>query len=475
MIFRQLTFPATGCASYLIGCPASGEAAVIDPLAALGADEYLLEAADQGLAIRYVVETHSHADHLSAGRELAAMAGATYCLGRRAPAAGFPFRKLEDGEVLRVGRIDLTVLETPGHTPDSITLAVTDHARSDDPWFLLTGDALFVGDVGRPDLLVGDAALDVHDESARARELFRSLHEKILTFPDHVEVYPGHFGGSACGGVNMSGKASSTIAFERRFNLALAHPDADAFAAFVRSTLRPLPDDYTTIKRRNLGLLPDGARPANDAGTALAPADVRAALAAGAVPVDLRSAAVAAASHIPGAVMLSFSREALVRRARALLPQDRPLVLVADPAALGAAAGAMLRNAGFAVAGYLGDGMDAWHRADLPVASLPTVTVEELHTRLAAGEDARLRVLDVREPHEHAGGHIPGALNRPHAAVGRWAADLDRDHHWYVACNTQNRSGAAASVMRRLGFPNVTLVLGGWAAWSAAGLPVEAS
>ncbi len=469
MIFRQLMFPATGCASYLIGCPASGEAAVVDPLASLGADQYLLEAADQGLAIRHVIETHSHADHLSAGRELAAMAGAPYCLSRHATAAGFPFHALGDGDVLRVGRIDLTVLETPGHTPDSISLAVTDRARGEDPWFVLTGDALFVGDVGRPDLLVGDAALDVHDESERARELFRSIHEKILKFPGHVEIYPAHFGGSACGGVNMSGKASSTIAFERRFNLALAHPDAETFAAFVRQTLRPLPDDYATIKRRNLGLLPGGPQSADKAAAALTSADLQAAIEAGAVPVDLRPAAVAAPCHLPGAIMLSFSREALVRRARALVPPDRPLVLVAEPAALGAAAGAMLRSAGFEVAGHLRDGMDAWRAAGLPVASLPTVTVEELYARMDAG----LRLLDVREPHEHAGGHMPGALNRPHAAVRRWADDLDRDAHWYVACNTQNRSGAAASVMRRMGFPHVTLVLGGWVAWSAAGLPTE--
>jgi len=146
------------------------------------------------------------------------------------------------------------VLATPGHTPEHCAFLMFDHARSDEPWAVLTGDSLFVGDVGRPDLLIGDVALDVNGEAARAELQYRSIRERLFTLPDHVEVYPNHYGGSTCGGVNMSGKASSTIYFEKRYNLALAQPDAAGFAAFVKDTAKPLPDDYARIKARNLGL-----------------------------------------------------------------------------------------------------------------------------------------------------------------------------------------------------------------------------
>jgi hydroxyacylglutathione hydrolase len=184
--------------------------------------------------------------------------GATYWLGEAArPLVTYDFTGMHDGDELRVGKVSIRVIATPGHTPDSVCLLVTDQARSAEPWFLLTGDTLFVGDVGRPDLLVGDRRLDVYDAKERAGLLFQSLKERLLTLPDHVEIYPGHFGGSACGGVNMSGKAASTIAFERRFNLALQHDDAESFGQFVVAGLKPLPKNYAQIKRQNLGLKED--------------------------------------------------------------------------------------------------------------------------------------------------------------------------------------------------------------------------
>lgn len=255
MIFRQMTYGPDGCASYLLGCVKSREAVVVDPLASLGAVEYIVEAADRGLTITHVVDTHTHADHISCGRELAATVGAPYYLSEQARSlVTYDFVPLKDGDTVRVGKVELNVIFTPGHTPDSICLLVTDRSRTDEPWFLLTGDTLFVGDVGRPDLLVGDRTLDVYETGERATLLYESLTRRILTLPDHVEIYPGHFGGSACGGANMSGKAGSTIAFERLFNLALQHKDAAAFAAFVIASLKPLPRNYQQIKLTNLGL-----------------------------------------------------------------------------------------------------------------------------------------------------------------------------------------------------------------------------
>lgn len=255
MIFKQFRYEPLSQASYLIGCPRAKEAFVVDPIADLGTDFYVLEAADLGLAIVRVLETHVHADFVSCARQLADMHGCPHHLGEGARGlVRYEFAPLGDGQVLTVGQVRVQVIATPGHTPEHVAYLVTDGARGDDPWCVLTGDSLFVGDVGRPDLLVGDAELDVMDESRRAEAQWRSIHERLLSLPDHVETYPTHYGGSTCGGVNMSGKAASTIWFERRHNLALAQAGPAAFAAFVRETVRPFPADYARIKSINLGL-----------------------------------------------------------------------------------------------------------------------------------------------------------------------------------------------------------------------------
>ena len=254
MMFKQFRHERLGQASYLVGCTRAKQALVVDPIEDLGVDFYVLEAADLTLEIVGVLETHVHADFVSCARELAAMTGAKHYLHESAPVT-YPFTPLRDGDTIDIGQVRVKALHTPGHTPEHTCFLVTDRARSDEPWFVLTGDSLFVGDVGRPDLLVGDQALDVMDQAARARAQFRSIREKLFTLPDTVEVYPNHYGVSACGGVNMSGKVSSTIAFERKYNLAMHQPDEEAFAAFVAETAKPLPDDYQRIKSVNLGLL----------------------------------------------------------------------------------------------------------------------------------------------------------------------------------------------------------------------------
>jgi hydroxyacylglutathione hydrolase len=230
----------------------------VDPIADLGADFYVIEAADLTLNIVGVLETHVHADFVSCARELAELTGAKHYLHESAPVR-YPFEPLTDGAVLEVGQVKVEAIHTPGHTPEHTCFLVTDRARSDEPWFVLTGDSLFVGDVGRPDLLIGDQALDMMDQAERAKRQYRSIQDRLFTLPDTVEVYPNHYGVSACGGVNMSGKVSSTIAFERKHNLAMRQPDEAAFAAFVAETAKPLPDDYRRIKAQNLGLAPDEA------------------------------------------------------------------------------------------------------------------------------------------------------------------------------------------------------------------------
>jgi glyoxylase-like metal-dependent hydrolase (beta-lactamase superfamily II) len=243
MIFKPFYYFDTGCAAYVFGCGTVGKGAVVDPQER-DIDAYVSFAKSKDLSITHVIDTHVHADHRSGGRALAERTGAVYALYASAPVR-FPFNRLEDGQTIELGNTILRVLHTPGHTPESISLVVSDLRRGPDPWFVLTGDTLFVGAVGRPDL-PGRAR-------ENAAELYDSLHEKLLTLPDALEVYPGHFSGSVCG-AGMSGKPSSTIAFEKRWNPMLSL-DREAF-------VRPLvdvpakPADMTAILARNRGEAP---------------------------------------------------------------------------------------------------------------------------------------------------------------------------------------------------------------------------
>lgn len=249
MIFQPILDPALGCASYLIGDETVGAAAVVDPLDSVGSDAYIVQAAEAGLTIEHVIESHVHADHASAAPALAGSLGLSVSV-HNAANPDYPHRGLADGESIAVGGITLTIWYTPGHTPDSISLVVADLTRSPDPWFVLTGDALFVGDVGRPDL--GEEASDAAVHGA-ALALYHSLHDRLLTLGDAVEVYPAHYGASACGGLFMSRKPWSTIGFERRTNQALLQPDPEHFARHVLSLLKPPPPEARALRQRNLG------------------------------------------------------------------------------------------------------------------------------------------------------------------------------------------------------------------------------
>lgn len=239
MIFRPLLSDDRGCASYLLGSRSAGLCAVVDPH--LAVREYVLEAADRGLKITHVIETHLHADHRSTADELAERCGAR--LGRHEGSeVRRPFTPLRDGDLLELGEVCVRVWHTPGHTPDSLCLLIEDRDRAEAPWFLLSGDTLLVGDVGRPDL-GGEGAASL---------LYDSL-QRLLGLDDVVEVYPAHYGGSACGGGALSGKFSSTIGFERRYNPALRCPSREAFVRYVTAGLRPMPEAFEALRRENLG------------------------------------------------------------------------------------------------------------------------------------------------------------------------------------------------------------------------------
>jgi hydroxyacylglutathione hydrolase len=242
MIFKPFYYFETGCAAYVLGCAGKGVAAVVDPQDR-DVDSYIEFASAKGMRISHVIDTHVHADHVSGGRSLAERTGSAYALHESASVA-FPFLPLRDGQEIRIGNVTAKVLHTPGHTPESICLLVTDTTRATEPWFLLTGDTLFVGSVGRPDLS------ERVEESAR--DLYRSLQSQILPLPDNLEVYPGHFSGSVCG-KGMSGKPMSSLGFEKRFNPLLAERSEVEFVSAIAQTVLPDPPQKAETIGRNQG------------------------------------------------------------------------------------------------------------------------------------------------------------------------------------------------------------------------------
>ncbi len=246
MIFRQILHPQTGCASYVFGCTGKGKLAVVDPHIN-HIEDYLEVSRQANSPVVAIFETHIQADHRSGAQVLAQRTGATIYLHETA-AVQFPFQPLREGDVIELGNDYARVLHTPGHSPDSVSLVVGDRVRTQAPWLVFTGDTLFVGDVGRPDLH-GDKNTEPF-----ARQLYDSIFGKLLQLDDSVEVYPSHFAGSACG-KSMSGKPSSTIGFERRFNLALQHSTQDAFVAYVQKDKVPAPSEFAQIRQANIAIL----------------------------------------------------------------------------------------------------------------------------------------------------------------------------------------------------------------------------
>ena len=444
MYFKQFYLGCLAHASYLIGD--GGEAAVVDPQRDV--DQYIEEAERQGLRIRYVIETHLHADFVSGHRELAARTGAQIVIGAEANAT-FPHLGVREGHSLKLGSVELRPLETPGHTPESICWLIGENGR---PAKVLTGDTLFIGDVGRPDLAGGRG----YTPQKMASMMYQSLHKKLLTLPDAVEVWPAHGAGSACGR-NISSEASSTIGAQRRTNYALQPMPLDEFVKLMTTDMPAAPQYFSRdaeINRR-------GARSLADVtASPLSAAAVREQINRGAIILDVRDPAAFGAEHVSGSVNVGLGGQ-FASWCGTLLPAEAQIVVSADSAPRANEAVMRLARVGIESAvGYItsSEGLDR--------SSLPQIQVTDVCKH-------RFPVLDVRRTPEYANGHVPGAQHVPLDELPQRISEVNRSGPLAVICGSGYRSSIAASLLMRAGFTNVMNIAGGTTNWIRAGYPLE--
>jgi hydroxyacylglutathione hydrolase len=458
MIFRQITHDDLGCASYLVGDEDAGVAAVVDPRFEI--DEYLNLARYLGVQIEHVLETHNHADHVSGHGRLAEATGATIHIHEDAK-PDYDHEPFGDGWELELGAVKVRAMHTPGHRPEHTAFALVDHSRGDEPWAVLTGDSLFVGDIARPDLAV--------DKEDGAHLIYRSLHERLLTLPHDTEVWPGHLGGSLCGGPAMDMKVSSTIGFESRHNDLLKIDKEDEFVDQAIGSLGPQPPNFQNIVALNRGpLVTTGAEL-----HPLTPRQIEGKRADGALLVDVRTDLQFDEAHIPDSVSNSAQRAGFGTKLAWIADRDQEIVLIGrddeeaqNAARLAVAVG--IRKLG----GYLHGGMTVWRAERRPVERVERLPLGELRQR--RDEDPDLQILDVREQSEWDEGHIPGSTHVPYHDIHSMPEGLDPAKPIAAICASGQRSAVAASLIQRYGGQRVIHVVdGGVGTWARAGHPVE--
>jgi glyoxylase-like metal-dependent hydrolase (beta-lactamase superfamily II)/rhodanese-related sulfurtransferase len=463
MYSQQFFIDGLGCASYIVGCEAKGVAAIIDPDREV--QKYLDAATARGLTITHIIETHLHADHVSGNSDLAARTGAAIYV-HEASGAEFPHQPVKDGDVLELGNLRLKVIHTPGHTPESITLLLTDTTRSDQPWIALTGDTLFVGDMGRPDLVGAEAA------SGLASDMYHTINEKILPLSDSLLIYPGHGAGSLCG-KSIGSMRSTTLGYERISNPALAPRNKEEFVEYAVSGLPEQPGNHTRIKAMNrkgvkpLGVVQPAPLSINDA----LPYFQR-----GAGLLDTRPKADYVQAHVPGSVHIEADDQ-LSNRIGFVFPPDVPMILLLNDASDYERVVYSLARVGYEnVVGFIAEGLDVWERMGLPLTAGDVKDIEpkELHDLIqnCTNGDCPV-VVDVREPWEFRQGHVPGAILMPLGQVASRVAELDPERPVAVICASGNRSQSAAALFGQKGFKTVYNVLGGTGGWMRSRLPIS--
>jgi len=459
MYFEQFYLGCLAHASYLLA--SEGEAVVVDPQRDV--ELYLKAAADHGVTVRHIFETHLHADFVSGHKELAARTGATIYMGAQAGAT-FPHVPVRDGFELKFGQGSIRVLGTPGHTLESICLVVTDEVVTDgeksaQPWAVLTGDTLFIGDVGRPDLS------STHSPAELAGLLYDSLHNKLLTLADSVLVYPAHGAGSLCG-KNMRAERSSTIATERLTNYALQIKSREEFIAQLTSNLPSRPEYFlkdAEINRAGASALAD-----LPSLRAIAPAELKTMLSAGEIALDVSSNEEFASSHVPGSVNIALGGQFASWAGTVLGLSAHPVLIAASQEQLEEARLRLTRVGIEVLSGFLDGGVAAWQQAGFPVAAIQQITAGHLAARLKAHD---VRVLDVRRESEWEGAHVEGATWWPLDNFRISPPELDHDAPIAVHCKSGYRSMIASSLLQRGGFRHVINVIGGLDAWQQSNLP----
>jgi hydroxyacylglutathione hydrolase len=456
MYFEQFYLGCLAHASYMLG--SEGEAAVVDPQRDV--EIYLKAADEQGLKIRRIFETHLHADFVSGHLELAERTGAKIYIGAEAGAT-FPHVPLREGSEVRFGKVRISALETPGHTPEGISLVVIDEERSPNPWAVLTGDTLFIGDVGRPDLS------KAHTPQQLAGSLYDSLQDKLMKLGDQVLVYPAHGAGSLCGR-NMRAERSSTIGTERLTNYALQIKTREEFIRQLTEKLPSRPDYFLEDALINRAGAPALAE-MRDLPSIAAPG-LSELLQQGVFVLDVRPNADFAVAHVPGSINIALSGQFATWAGTIMGLGARP-VLVADTPEQYAEARLRLARVGIEdPRGFLQGGVAAWKRAKLPLARIRQITVQELSDRQHGDH---LQVLDVRREGEWQAGHIEGAEWFPLDNFKISAPELDLAAPVAVHCQSGYRSMIACSLLQRAGLENVINVAGGFEAWKQAGLPID--
>ncbi len=463
MYLQQYFIEGLGCVSYLIGCESRGAAAVIDP--DRDVQKYLNTAKERGLQITHIIETHLHADHVSGNTELAARTGADIYL-HEASGAEFAHKTLKHNDAIQLGNIQIKAIHTPGHTPESITLLVSDTTRANEPWLALTGDTLFVNDIGRPDLVGAQAALGL------AKEMYRSVFDKILPLNDSLLIYPGHGAGSLCG-KSIGAMKSSTLGFERKYNPALQPRSQEEFVAFATSELPNQPANHTRIKTINR----KGPKPLGDIPPK--PLSVQQAVEIfqkGAALLDMRSKDEFSKAHIPGSVHIEFDSQ-LSNRIGFMLPSDAPIVLLLEDASQYKEIVYALARVGYEnTLGYLAESLQAWQHAGLPLTAGYIIDVEpaELSQMLKNCSNGDCpTIVDVREAWEYQQGHVPDAKLIPLGQLASRLNELNPEKPVAVICASGSRSQSAAGLLGQKGFKTVYNVLGGTNAWIYSGLEIE--
>jgi hydroxyacylglutathione hydrolase len=461
MILETIKSDGLAHFSYLIGDDSAGVGAVIDPRRDV--DIYLDLARQNNLNIAYIFETHIHADFVSGSCELAARTGATICVGAKGE-VDFEHRPLQDGDEIELGQFTVQTLHTPGHTPEHLCFLIRGGTAAENPWGLFSGDTLFAGEVGRPDLL-GKGT-----EEKLAHQLFDTLYNKLLSLPEEIILYPGHGEGSPCG-ASIGSRSTSTTGYEKRNNPLLSVEDQDEFVRQVMAALTPAPEYYPRMKQINaagakvLGILPH-VKP-------MTPDEFEQAIGAeDAIVIDTREIEAFGGAHIADVLSLPARSSFPIWAGRILDPEQRLFFVLSDQAKLDEVVRHLLRVGYENFGGYLRQGMRSWFEAGKPFRRTHQMSIQELKERIDSG-DPDLQVLDVRSDDEWEEDHIPTATHIHAPDLTRHLDRLDPQRAVAVYCGSGFRASIAASQLKRHGFTHVSNIPGSITAWKAADYPLE--